>query len=63
MTVAAVQHRKLPADAGIFMILIAIAVLFEVLGWFIVGKSFLGNTQRLQIIICRWPSSASLPWR
>ena len=33
------------------MILIAIAVLFEVLGWFIVGKSFLGNTQRLQIII------------
>ena len=51
MTVAAIQHRKLPTDAGIFMILIAIALLFEGHGWMLDGKGFLGNPQWLQIFI------------
>ncbi len=45
------KRENLPAEASIFAVFIGIAVLFEVLGWFVVGKSFLGNVQRLEIII------------
>ena len=45
------KRDKLPAEASIFAVLIGIALLFEVLGWVFVGKSFLGNPQRLEIII------------
>ncbi len=36
---------------SILFILIGIALLFEVLGWFVVGKSFLMNPQRLFLMI------------
>ena len=45
------KRENLPAEASIFAVFIGIAVLFEVLGWVFVGKSFLGNPQRLEIII------------
>ena len=44
-------RKKLPPEASIFLVLVGIAVLFEVLGWFFVGQSFLANPSRLQIII------------
>jgi inositol transport system permease protein len=45
------KRANLPAEASIFAVFVGIAVLFEILGWFVVGKSFLGNVQRLEIII------------
>jgi len=45
------KRENLPAEASIFAVFVGIAVLFEVLGWVVVGKSFLGNVQRLEIII------------
>lgn len=45
------SKKRLPAELSILLVLFGIAVLFEVLGWFIVGQSFLGNIARLQIII------------
>jgi len=45
------KRENLPAEASIFTVFVGIAVLFEVLGWVFVGKSFLGNVQRLEIII------------
>ena len=44
-------HRRTPQEAGIFLILIAIALLFELLGWILVGQSFLFNARRLMIMI------------
>jgi len=46
-----VTKKKLPAEVSIFLVLVGISVLFEVLGWFLVGQSFLANMSRLQIII------------
>ncbi len=43
--------RKLPAEANIFLILVGLAVLFEIVGWIVKGNSFLFNTQRLFIIV------------
>lgn len=51
MAEAPAARRRLPADAGIFLIMIGIAALFEVLGWILVQKSFLFNVQRLQIMV------------
>ena len=45
------KRENLPAEASIFAVFVGIAILFEVLGWVFVGKSFLGNIQRLEIII------------
>ncbi len=42
---------KLPQEASILLVLVGIALLFEVLGWIFVGTSFLGNPQRLSIMI------------
>jgi ribose/xylose/arabinose/galactoside ABC-type transport system permease subunit len=44
-------YRKLPAEFGILIVLIGIALFFEVLGWIFVGQSFLANQQRLIIMI------------
>ncbi len=49
--VAARGARRLPADASILVILIAIAALFEIIGWLIVGQSFLFNSKRLVIMV------------
>jgi ribose transport system permease protein len=43
--------RKLPPEASILLVLVIIAVAFEILGHIFVGQSFLNNAQRLSIII------------
>ena len=43
--------RKISKEAGILIILLAIALLFEITGWFIVGQSFLFNPKRLFLMI------------
>jgi len=43
--------RKMSAEVGILIILIGIAVLFEIMGWIFKGDSFLFNPQRLFIIV------------
>jgi inositol transport system permease protein len=43
--------RRLSSDAGIFLVLVGIAVLFEVIGWQIRGTSFLFNGQRLLVMV------------
>ena len=48
---AAVRKKRYPPEVNILLVLVGIAALFELLGWFIVGQSFLANTSRLQIII------------
>lgn len=45
------RRFKLPPDASIFLVLIGIALAFEVLGWIFVGQSFLLNKQRLVVMI------------
>lgn len=44
-------HRKRPAELNVLLGLIAIIAVFELLGWLLVGQSFLLNKQRLMIII------------
>jgi inositol transport system permease protein len=53
ISVGAQKGRRwsMPTEASIILVLIGIAVIFEVLGWTIRGQSFLFNTQRLLIII------------
>lgn len=46
-----VRKRKMPPEANIFLVLIGIALLFEVLGRIFVGQSFLFNTQRLTVMV------------
>lgn len=50
-TLAAPSKKRLPQEMSILLVLFGIAAFFEVLGWFLVGQSFLGNMSRLQIII------------
>jgi inositol transport system permease protein len=45
------EGRKLPTEVGILLILIGIAVLFEIAGWMVKGDSFLFNPQRVFIIV------------
>lgn len=45
------KKKKIPQELSIFLVLIGIAAFFEVIGWFVVGQSFLTNMARLQIII------------
>jgi inositol transport system permease protein len=45
------RRRKMPPEANIFLVLIGIALFFELLGWIFVGQSFLMNPQRLQVMI------------
>ena len=44
-------HRKMPAEVNILLVLLGIALVFEVLGWIFQGQSFLGNFGRLKIMI------------
>ena len=48
---AAARARRLPPEAGILLVLLALAVAFELLGWLLVGQSFLFNGQRLVVMI------------
>lgn len=43
--------RRLPPEVSILAVLIGIALIFELLGWYFVGQSFLANKQRLSIIV------------
>ncbi len=42
---------KIPSEARIFLVLIGVALIFEVLGWLVVDQSFLMNKDRLIIMI------------
>ena len=44
-------RRAHPAEMNVFLGLLAIILLFEVLGWIFIGQSFFLNPQRLRIII------------
>jgi inositol transport system permease protein len=44
-------RRRLSADAGIFLVLVAIALLFEAIGWQVRGASFLMNRQLLLVMV------------
>jgi inositol transport system permease protein len=54
-TIAAAERkqnrRRLPNELGILLVLIGIALFFEALGWGVRGQSFLGNPQRLLVMI------------
>ena len=43
--------RRLPAEGGILLVLLGIALTFELLGWVFVGQSFLLNEQRLVVMV------------
>jgi len=43
--------RRLPPEAGMLLVLLALALAFELLGWMLVGQSFLFNGQRLIVMI------------
>eukprot|EP01030_Chromulinospumella_sphaerica_P029691 gene29691-30149_t len=43
--------RRMPPEFSIFLVLIGIALVYEILGWIFVGQSFLLNPQRLTIMI------------
>ena len=44
-------RRRLPNELGILLVLIGIALFFEALGWGVRGQSFLGNPQRLLVMV------------
>lgn len=43
--------RKLPSEINILLVLVGIALVFEILGWIFQGQTFLGNIGRLKIMI------------
>jgi inositol transport system permease protein len=45
------RRRRIPPELSILMVLIGIALIFEILGWIFIGQSFLFNSQRLTIMI------------
>lgn len=46
-----VPRRKFQSEMSMLVVLVGIALTFEILGWIFVGSSFLANEQRLSIII------------
>jgi inositol transport system permease protein len=48
---AIARVRRLPPEAGILLVLIALALAFELLGWIFIHQSFLANEQRLVVMI------------
>jgi len=45
------RKGRFSSDAGIFLVLIGIAILFEAIGWSVRGGSFLFNGQRLLVMV------------
>ena len=45
------KYRKMPPEFNIFLVLLGMAVLFEILGWIFIGQSFILNKRRLVIMI------------
>lgn len=48
---AKIPRKNLPPEVNIFLVLIIIAVIFEILGWYLEGQSFLASVDRLKIMI------------
>ncbi|WP_199053795.1 ABC transporter permease [Aquitalea sp. ASV15] len=42
---------RIPAEARIFMVLLGVALIFELLGWIFVGQSFIANKERLIVMV------------
>ncbi|MDU2734077.1 MAG: ABC transporter permease, partial [Mixta calida] len=42
---------RLPKDTGIFIVMLGIALIFELAGWYVRDQSFLLNTNRLVLIV------------
>lgn len=45
------RHAKWPPELSIFLVLVGISLFFEIVGWVVVGQSFLFNAERLEIIV------------
>ena len=45
------RRRRIPPELSIFLVLVGIALVYELLGWIFIGQSFLLNPQRLTIMI------------
>jgi inositol transport system permease protein len=45
------KRRRIPPELSILMVLLGIALIFEILGWIFIGQSFLFNSQRLTIMV------------
>jgi inositol transport system permease protein len=45
------RRRRVPPELSIFLVLVGIALVYEILGWIFIGQSFLMNSQRLTIMI------------
>jgi inositol transport system permease protein len=43
--------RQIPPEGGILLVLVGLALTFELLGWIFVGQSFLLNEQRLVVMV------------
>jgi inositol transport system permease protein len=43
--------RRFPPEGGILLVLVGLALTFELLGWIFVGQSFLLNEQRLVVMV------------
>ena len=48
---AARKRKTLPAEMNAFLGLVALVLIFEILGWVFIGQSFMGNDLRLRIMI------------
>lgn len=44
-------RRRVPAELNMLLVLVTISLTFEIMGWIFQGQSFLGNPQRLAIIV------------
>jgi ribose/xylose/arabinose/galactoside ABC-type transport system permease subunit len=42
---------RLPPEVSILGVLIGIIIIFEILGWYVIGDSFIANKQRISIIV------------
>jgi inositol transport system permease protein len=45
------RPRRAPPELGILLVLVGLALAFELLGWAVVGQSFLMNEQRLVVMV------------
>ena len=45
------SRRRTPPELNILAVLLGIALIFELLGWILIGQSFLFNGQRLLVMI------------
>ncbi|MGP8033678.1 MAG: ABC transporter permease [Steroidobacteraceae bacterium] len=48
---ASPRPRRVPPELGILLVLVGLALTFELLGWVFVGQSFLMNQQRLVVMV------------